>query len=310
MKLKNIISTQQFQDRSVLSHLFAAAKTLEQQHALHQLPSPLAGKILATLFYEPSTRTRLSFEVAIQRLGGQVVTSESAGMFSSAAKGETLADTIRVLNGYVDGVVLRHTDIGSAAEAAAHATIPIINAGDGAGEHPTQALLDLYTIDREKGHLDGQHLALVGDLLHGRTIHSLVQLLPLFAPAAVSLVSPPSLRLPRDLKNLLTEKGIIVFEVTELAPTLVHSDVVYMTRIQKERFDSEEEYGAVKNSFCLGKAALDQMKEDAIILHPLPRVGEIDPEVDSDPRAKYFQQTRHGLYLRMALLQALYSNAD
>lgn len=317
MQLDNILSTRQFQDRSLLQRLFASAERLEKLDALHQLPPSLAGKIIATIFYEPSTRTRLSFECAVLKLGGQIVTSESAGMFSSAVKGETLADTIRVLNGYVDGVVLRHKDKGAADEAAHYASIPIINAGDGTGEHPTQALLDLYTIDRERVkseefHMplaspEGLHIALVGDLLKGRTVHSLALLLPLLGPVKVSLVSPESLQLPSEYKNFLNAQGVEVDEFSALEAVLPDADVIYMTRIQKERAVDGEAPLDEKDFYCLGLPELAMMQENAIILHPLPRVKEIATEVDSDPRAKYFEQTRHGLYMRMALLEELFA---
>ncbi len=298
--MKHVIDIRDF-DRPALEALFDKVDGM--------IASPpvdaLKGKIMAALFYEPSTRTRLSFESAMNRLGGAVIGTENAGEFSSAAKGETLEDSIRVVAGYADVIVIRHPEVGSAARAAAVSTVPVINAGDGAGQHPTQALLDAYTIRRETGGLDGKKVALVGDLKNGRTARSLAYLLAKFDGAAITLVSPKGLAMGEDIKEYLSGKGIALTETEDLAAALASSDVVYQTRIQKERFATPEEYLQFKGSFVITRALADSMKEGAIIMHPLPRVDEITPDTDSSPRARYFEQARYGLDVRMALLHEL-----
>ena len=293
----HILSVDQFFDSSITKALFARATELKLM-ARWQYPKPLAGKIIATLFYEPSTRTRLSFEAAVTLLGGQVITTESAGHFSSASKGETLEDTIRVVSGYADAIVLRHNEVGAAQRAAAVSSTPIINAGDGAGEHPTQALLDLFTIQESKGSVDGLNIGLVGDLKYGRTVHSLTRLLTLYECNIVG-IAPEPLGLPAEY---VSGK---VRHVTAWDDVINQLDVIYMTRIQKERFASESDYEQHKDGFLLDAAVMRRAKHDAIIMHPLPRVGEIAPEVDSDPRALYFTQAKNGLFVRMALLELL-----
>lgn len=265
----------------------------------------LKGKILAALFYEPSTRTRLSFESAMHRLGGAVVGTENAGEFSSAAKGETLEDSIRVVSAYADAIVIRHPEAGSAARAAVASGVPVINAGDGAGQHPTQALLDAYTIYRETGSLSGKKVAFVGDLKNGRTVRSLAYLLSKYEGLELTLVSPKELAMGRDIVDYLTEKGVKITETEELSGAMKEAEVVYQTRIQKERFPSEAEYLKFKGRYIITRALADTMKQGAIIMHPLPRVDEITPEVDSSEHARYFEQARYGLYVRMALLRTL-----
>jgi aspartate carbamoyltransferase len=260
----------------------------------------LRGKILATLFYEPSTRTRLSFETAMQRLGGGVVGMGSVES-SSVAKGETLTDTIRTVSQYADIVVIRHPKIGSAKEAADATDIPIINAGDGAGQHPTQALLDLYTIRKELGKLKGLTIALTGDLKNGRTVHALVEVLSHFG-MKFYFVSPGLLRMPEEIMTRMKEKGSEVVETEDLALAASRSDLIYMTRIQKERFADLAEYEKVKGSYIIDQSFLDRLGKKVTILHPLPRVDEISPEVDTYPGAAYFRQMRNGVYVRMALL--------
>jgi aspartate carbamoyltransferase catalytic subunit len=295
--MKHIISTKNLADRDLLDMLFVSADRFANEDATKKFSLPLTGKLLATIFYEPSTRTRFSFEAAMYKLGGQVLTSESAGQFSSASKGETLTDAIQVIGGYADAIVLRHPEKGSAARAATASPVAILNAGDGAGEHPTQALLDLYTITKEHGTVDGLTFAFVGDLLHGRTVHSLLSLIALYSPKKIYLVSPSQLKLPDEYKQGLTTEEAL--DLKRIAPDV---DVMYVTRVQKERFATQEEYDAVKNSYVVDKALLTLMKQSARILHPLPRVTEIDPEIDIDPRAAYFRQAKNGLYARMALL--------
>jgi aspartate carbamoyltransferase catalytic subunit len=303
--MKHIISIKQFLDKSLLDDLFARAKDFSQM-PLAEYPQPLQHLTVATIFYEPSTRTRLSFETAIQNLGAHLISTENAGQFSSAIKGETLQDSILTISTYADAIVLRHPEIGAAERAASVSRVPIINAGDGAGEHPTQALLDLYTIKQCMGKIDGLKIALVGDLLNGRTIHSLMQLLAIYN-VELQLVAPESLRLPKNYEELLTKAGV-KFTVHGSWDGMIGSvDVLYMTRVQKERFKLIEDYMAVKDSFILTLPIVQKMKPGAIIMHPLPRVNEIDVAVDADPRAKYFEQVKNGLYVRMALLDHIFS---
>lgn len=302
--MKHVLSVSQFADKALLAELFASAAAF-QALAPSDYPQPLKHRTIATIFYEPSTRTRLSFETAIQNLGGQLITTENAGQFSSAMKGESLEDTIRVINAYADGIVLRHPEVGSAERAAAVSKVPIINAGDGIGEHPTQALLDVYSIQKAKGRIDGLKIGLVGDLLYGRTVHSLISLLTPY-DVELYLIAPKNLRLPKEYLTQIKQHGISYQELDNWHGVIDAVDVLYMTRIQKERFQSAAEYRRLKDSFILTPADLKRMKPDAIILHPLPRVNEIDPAVDSDPRAQYFEQVRNGLFLRMALLDHIY----
>jgi len=258
---------------------------------------------MATLFYEPSTRTRFSFETAMYRLGGSVISTENAAEFSSVAKGETLEDTVRILNGYADVLVLRHYEVGSAKRAASVSRIPVINAGDGAGQHPTQALLDLYTIHKEIGSIDGLHIAMVGDLAQGRTVRSLTYLLSKFQNIRIYFVAPPSLKMKEDILDHLREKQVWYTEETDLDKVLPEVDVVYQTRIQKERFgDRTADYEQCRGVYVISSESLRLMKANAIVMHPLPRLDEIAMEVDSDPRAAYFRQAQNGLYVRMALL--------
>lgn len=304
-KLRHVLSTKQFEDPELLEYLFASATQLERDDAARMLPDPLRGRILAAIFYEPSTRTRFSFESAMQKLGGGLITQENASDNSSAAKGETIADSIRVIGNYADAIVLRHPVEGTAQEAAAISSVPIINAGDGVGEHPTQALLDLYTIQRELGRRDNLRVAMIGDLRHGRTIHSLLPLLCLAPGITVDLISPASLRLPEKYTDHLRDHRIAFTEREQIEGVLEAADVVYVTRVQRERFATAEEYDAVKDIYRIDRRTAARMKEYAIIMHALPRVNEISPEVDSDARAAYFRQAKNGLYLRMALLKYL-----
>ncbi len=256
MQFKHVISTKQFLDTNFLDKLFELADEMEQRDKENKLSNPLAGKVLATVFYEPSTRTRFSFESAMHKLGGRVITTENASRFSSAAKGETLQDTIKIIGGYADVIVLRHYREGSAKLASEISSVPIINAGDGSGEHPTQALLDIYTIKKELGNIDNSNIALVGDLLYGRTIHSLIYLLGLYRGVKLYLVSPEKLRLPEEHKEYLREKNIEFEELTDIKPVLDKADLLYVTRIQKERFSSEIEYAAVKDAYVINKKLL------------------------------------------------------
>jgi aspartate carbamoyltransferase catalytic subunit len=303
-RMRHVIESQQF-SRSLLEDLFARAEEMKREP--HHFIGRLAGQVMAALFYEPSTRTRLSFEAAMLRLGGATMGTDNAREFSSAAKGETLEDSIRIVSGYADVIVLRHSEEGAARRAAAVSTVPIINAGDGPGQHPTQALLDLYTIRDELTRIDGVRVAMVGDLANGRTVRSLAYLLSKFKDIRLWFVAPPQVVMRPDLKAHLDEHRVPWQETQDLESVLPEVDVVYMTRIQKERFKDPAEYEAVKGVYRIDKSALARMRKYAIVMHPLPRVDEIDPEVDDDPRAAYFRQARNGLHVRMALLDRILS---
>jgi aspartate carbamoyltransferase catalytic subunit len=303
--MMHVLSVQQFKDKALLDKLFKRAAEL-QAMSPDLYPKILQHKTIATIFYEPSTRTRLSFEAAIQNLGASLISTENAGQFSSAAKGETIEDSTRTINAYADGIVMRHPEVGSVARAAEVSDVPVINAGDGAGEHPTQALLDMYSIRQGKGGFDGLTIAMVGDLMNGRTIHSLLPLLSLYK-VNLALISPESLALQQNYLTDLDKAGINYRVINDWSDALAVVDVLYMTRVQKERFVNEADYNKVKNDFILTMEQVKQMKKDAIILHPLPRVNEIDTAVDADSRAYYFKQVKNGLFMRMALLDYVYS---
>jgi aspartate carbamoyltransferase catalytic subunit len=303
-RLRHVIESQQF-TRTVLEDLLARADEIKKEP--HHFSGRLSGRVMAALFYEPSTRTRLSFEAAMLRLGGQTMGTDNAREFSSAAKGETLEDTIQIVGGYADVIVLRHYEEGAAKRAAAISSIPVINAGDGPGQHPTQALLDLYTIRDELGKVDGIRVAMVGDLANGRTVRSLTYLLSKFRDIKVWFVAPPQVAMRPDLKAHLDEHHIPWVETEDLESVLPEVDVVYQTRIQKERFTDLDTYNAIKGIYRIDNSSLALMRKYAIVMHPLPRVDEIAPEVDADPRAAYFRQARNGLHIRMALLDRLLS---
>jgi len=303
-RLYHVLEAQQF-DLDLMDAIFATAREMEQV-VQHYGSNILNRRVMATMFYEPSTRTRLSFESAMTRLGGAVLTTESAQEFSSAAKGETLEDTIRVVAGYADVVVLRHFESGASNRAAAVAGIPVINAGDGAGQHPTQALLDMFTIQREIGRLDEISVALVGDLANGRTVRSLCYLLAKYEGIKIYFVAPDVVRMKDDIKEYLRRRQVYFEEADDLHKVAQRVDVVYQTRIQKERFgDRTEEYEQAQGKYIIDRSVMDVMQDHAIVMHPLPRVDEIDPEVDADPRAAYFRQAHNGLYVRMAILRML-----
>lgn len=270
------------------------------------LASRYIGSKLCNLFYEPSTRTRLSFGIAADNFGIRVQGTENAREFSSAAKGETLEDTIRVINEYgVDIIVLRHHETGAAAQAAAASEATIINAGDGQGEHPTQALLDAYTIQHRQGRLDNLHTVMGGDLKHGRTARSLAKLLSKYPNNRMSFVSVPELQMSEDIKVRLEEDGTSYHETVDMYEAFRDADVVYWTRLQTERLEHPE--AVPGGGFIINSSALEVLPDSSIIMHPLPRVGEIDPLVDSDPRAQYFEQAGNGLYIRMALIDRILS---
>ena len=260
----------------------------------------LDGRIVGNLFFEPSTRTRLSFESAAHRLGADVIDVSQMSM-TSIAKGETLADTIRMVDAYCDAIVLRHPYEGAARLAANVSENPVINAGDGAGSHPTQTLLDLFTMKRAKGSIDGLNIAMVGDLKYGRTVHSLVDALTMFG-AKLTFVAPESLQMPQDIIKHLKSKGCTPKQTACLEDVIQEADVLYVTRIQKERFPDPAEYNKVAGTYRIDNAMLREAEKDAIVMHPLPRIDEIAPEVDNTEHAKYFEQAFNGIPVRMALL--------
>ena len=295
-KGRDIISIKDF-TREEIDYILKIAEAMEP--IAKSGSDMLRGKTLATLFFEPSTRTRLSFEAAVYKLGGSTI-GFAEPEAASIKKGENLADTVRVVQNYADVIVLRHPLEGAARLAAEFADVPVINAGSGAEEHPTQALLDLYTILKERGRIDGLNIALMGDLRYGRTVHSLAYALSLY-DVRLHLVSPELLRMRREVLETVRGK-IEVVEKTGIEETLPEMDVLYVTRIQKERFPDLAEYAKVKGSYRIDLNMLKDAKEDMIILHPLPRVGEIAAEVDATPHARYFQQVWNGIVVRMVLL--------
>jgi aspartate carbamoyltransferase len=299
LKNKDILHGNQFSNKEI-DAIIKTASEFERELKKKNSLNLLKGRLLATLFYEPSTRTRLSFETAMQRLGGGVISMGSVES-SSVAKGETLVDTVRTVSQYADVIVLRHPRTGSAKEAADAVDIPVINAGDGAGQHPTQALLDIYTIYKELKTLKKLRVSLVGDLKNGRTVHALVELLSLFG-ARLYFVSPNTLRMPEGISSNLKQKGIEVEETEDLFKAASQSDLIYMTRVQKERFENLSDYERVKGSYIINGEFLKRLGKKIVILHPLPRVDEINPEVDVYPGAAYFRQVRNGVFVRMALL--------
>ncbi len=304
---QDIISVSQFNTEK-LDYIFARAHEMCEMVDRIVPTYLLKGRVLSCLFYEPSTRTSASFIAAMERLGGSVIPITQGVQFSSVSKGETLADTIRTLEQYSDVIVLRHPEIGSAQVAADYANIPIINAGDGAGEHPTQALLDLFTIKEELGRLDGLKIAMVGDLRYGRTVHSLVRLL-LQYDVSLRFVSPEILRLPLTIMNEVIDAGLAVRETHDVADVIENADVLYVTRVQKERFTDLALYEEVKDLYEITPEVMAKAKQKMIVMHPLPRVGEIHYAVDADPRAAYFRQVKNGMYIRMALLAAVLGKA-
>jgi len=299
LKGKDILHGNQFSKKDIEA-IIKVASNFEKELRKKNSLTLLKGKILATLFFEPSTRTRLSFEAAMQRLGGGVVSMGSVES-SSVTKGETLIDTVRTVSQYADVIVIRHPRTGSAKEAADAVPIPVINAGDGTGQHPTQALLDIYTIYKELGSLKNLVVSMVGDLKNGRTVHALAELLSLYQ-TQLYFVSPGGLRMPEEITSNLKQKGIKIEETEDMLKAASASDLVYMTRVQKERFTDLSEYERVKGSYIIDGEFLKKLKKKITILHPLPRVDEINPEVDTYPGAAYFRQVRNGVFVRMALL--------
>ena len=324
---KHIISIDQFA-LDDLTILFDAASSIRRRIRKHDrgLKEVCAGKLLASLFFEASTRTDMSFQAAMRRLGGDVIAASNGVQFSSVYKGEDLADTVRAAGCYADVVVLRHPQVGSSYEAAHYLDLlngqidnptVVVSGGDGIGEHPTQALLDMFTIINQKQQLDDLTITMVGDLRHGRTVHSLAKLIALYnAPGArVCLVSPDSLRMPAELVSLLQQAGVGVYESANLLDVLDETDVIYWTRVQEERFaDNPQEYEAIKDDFIMTKPLLDKAKADAILMHPLPRKHEMGTQadheqLDADPRSVYFEQMENGMIVRMALLAKVLKDA-
>ncbi|MCZ0717150.1 aspartate carbamoyltransferase [Aerococcus kribbianus] len=306
MQTRHLINISDFTRRDLDSLLSLAQQIIKSPKDFSHLCD---GKILGTLFFEPSTRTRLSFESAMNRLGGSVIGIAEAAS-SSTTKGESLADTIRTVSAYTDIMAMRHPLEGAATLASQTTQVPLINAGDGGHQHPTQTLSDLLTILETRGQLNGQTIALCGDLKFGRTVHSLISALSLYPDNRFILVSPEELQLPTYIKQNLSQAGIPFQEEERLENVLDQVDVLYMTRVQKERFFNEADYVRLKDSYILDNDKLKDAKEDLAILHPLPRVNEIQPEVDSDPRAKYFDQVGYGVIVRMALIITLLGLED
>ena len=304
---EDVLAVSQF-DRERIEYIFSRTREMREMVQKVGAVDLLKGYVLACIFYEPSTRTSSSFISAMERLGGSVIPITSGVKFSSVSKGETLADTVRVLEQYADAIVLRHPQLGSAQQAADAASVPVINAGDGTGEHPTQALLDLFTIREELGKVDGLKIAMVGDLRFGRTVHSLTKLL-LNYDVSLRFVSPEILRMPLTVMNKVIDAGVNVRETHDVADVIENADVLYVTRVQKERFSDLAQYEEVKNYYEISPELLGKAKEKMVVMHPLPRVGEIFDSVDADPRAAYFRQAQNGMFIRMALLAAVLGQA-
>ena len=304
---KDIISVKQF-GRADLEYIFGVAHEMRGMVERIGTFDLLKGKILANLFYEPSTRTSSSFIAAMERLGGSVISINEV-QYSSVTKGESLPDTIRTLECYADVIVLRHPETGSAAIAAKAARKPVINAGDGVGEHPTQALLDTFTIMEELGRLDNLTVTMLGDLKYGRTVHSLARLLSQFSNIKLYYVSPDILKMPKEVMDEVAAKGVPQAEFSSLEKVLPETDILYVTRVQKERFEDPADYEKVKGAYVIDPEIMNTAKKEMAVMHPLPRVGEISPDFDDDPRAAYFRQMEYGLYVRMALLAMVLGKA-
>lgn len=298
MGKKNLVSINDFTRDEILKITELAARF--EADPTQQI---LAGKVIASLFFEPSTRTRLSFESAINHLGGRVIGFSEISN-TSLSKGETFHDTIMTISNYCDMIVMRHHIEGAARYASEVSKVPVVNAGDGANQHPSQTLLDLYSIKKTQGGLDNINIMMIGDMKYGRTVHSLLQALSHFN-TKFTFVAPEELRLPEEYKTFLTEKGIDFVEKHTIDDSINSADIVYMTRVQRERFSDPMEYERVKNVYILKNSMLKDTKDNMRILHPLPRVGEIEADVDSNPKAYYFQQTENGVYTRMAIISYL-----
>jgi len=304
---KDIISVKQF-GRSDLEYIFGVAHEMRGMVESIGTFDLLKGKILANLFYEPSTRTSSSFTAAMERLGGSVIPINEV-KYSSVTKGESLTDTVRTLECYADVIVLRHPEAGSAAIAAKAARKPVINAGDGTGEHPTQALLDTFTIMEELERLDNLNVTMLGDLKYGRTVHSLARLLSNFTNIKLNYVSPEILRMPKEVMEEVAARNIPQAEFDSLENVLPETDVLYVTRVQKDRVEDPADYEKVKGAYVIDPGVMKAARQEMAVMHPLPRVGEISIDFDDDPRAAYFRQMEYGLYVRMALLAMVLGKA-
>jgi aspartate carbamoyltransferase catalytic subunit len=298
MKNKSLVSITDYSKEEYLKILELAAEFEKNPNQ-----NLLNGKLIATLFFEPSTRTRLSFEAAINRLGGSVVGFADASS-SSVTKGETLKDTIKMVTNYVDLIVIRHPIEGAARYASEVATVPVINAGDGANQHPSQTLLDLYSIKKTQGKLENLNIFMIGDLKYGRTVHSLLMAMSNFNPTFY-FISPDELKMPKEYLLFLDQNKIKYYEYSDFLPIISQADIIYMTRVQKERFSDPIEYEKTKNAYVLNNAMLDNTRPNLKILHPLPRVNEINTDVDDNPKAYYFTQALNGLYVRQAIISSI-----
>jgi len=307
-EIPHILSARQFSAKQ-LENIFKLSDEMRDasrtRKGCRELAGSHIGSVVATLFYEPSTRTRWRFESAAQRLGASVIGTEDAGKYSSAAKGETLKDTIRTVDRYAHTIVLRHHTTGAADEAASVSRVPIINAGDGKGEHPTQALLDAYTINTKKGRLNDLRVVIGGDLAHGRTARSLAQMLSMYPNNRITFVSTPELQMGKDITDHLAQQQTGFTETDNVFSAVGEADVVYWTRLQRERHDGAD----LQSGFVIDQAVMQAMSKDAIVMHPLPRVDEIATTVDDDPRAVYFDQVENGLYVSMALVDMVLTAA-
>ncbi len=293
--MKSLVSITDYSKDDILRIL-----DLAEQFEKNPNPRLLEGKLVATLFFEPSTRTRLSFETAVNRLGGRVIGFSDAAT-SSSSKGESLKDTIKMVSNYVDLIIMRHPVEGAARYASEVAGVPVINAGDGANQHPTQTMLDLYSIKKTQGKLTDLTISMVGDLKYGRTVHSLLMAMRYFNPR-YNFVSPPELRIPEQYRAFCKENGIEYHEYEDMNRILNESDILYMTRVQQERFTDPVEYEKVRNTYSLHNAMLEGTKDNLRILHPLPRITEIAEDVDRNPKAYYFEQAKNGVYARQAVI--------
>ena len=307
LSFHHLLDAAQIKDSDIKKLITLADKYRKQGHEKTFQQSPCRGLILATLFFEPSTRTRFSFESAMYRLGGQVITLEQ-GDSSSIKKGETLMDTGRIVSNYSDIIVMRHPKIGSVDELAKFVTVPVINAGDGANQHPTQSLVDIYTISCEKKRLDNLKIGVIGDLKHGRAVNSFLTLMSRYKNNSFTLISHPALKINAKTKSVIEKNGGKVQETSDLESAIKDLDILYVTRIQEERFVSKKEFEKVKNIYRLDKKTLAKGRKDTIVMHALPRVNEIDLDIDDTKQAKYFEQAGYGVYMRMALLSMMKKN--
>ncbi len=304
LSFKHLISVDQIKKEDINKILFSAEKYSQKVKNKVRSNSECSGYILATLFFEPSTRTRFSFESAMLRLGGQIITLEH-GFFSSVKKGESLSDMSHVVSKYADLIVIRHPKMGSAMEFSKNSDVPVINGGDGANEHPTQSLADIYTIYEEKNRLDNLTIGVLGDLKYSRTVYSLLRLIALYPNNKIVLISHPLVNMQKDRKTKLEKMGCKIVETQSLEEVKKDLDILYVTRVQRERFTKESEFEEVKNKYCIDPKILEGTKKDLTIMHALPRVDEISVEVDKLPQAKYFDQAQNAVFVRMALLDLM-----